>query len=779
MSWKDIKIGKKLYIGFGIVLSLTAALGAVAIIGLSTISNTSFVQQNASNMIKWTMDCAVARRDFYLSSDPKHVETVNAKLAEISKTLEDTKQHADDHDLELLNEIGTAASKYQEHFNIFAKEQMQAVEIDAKCVELGRAAQSAGNALGGVDGLTIDNLVRQCRQHEKNYQIRKELKWAEEVYAAADKAIAYCDKIGGRGRNANKAADAKSAVSAYLVGFKEFVSVKEAQKETAKLVAAEASSFLSKSEQFIKIQDEELKAAVSRIDMTAIAFSLVAIFFGIAVAWVIARGVSRPIVEIARTAERIAVGDINQEITISQRDEVGQLAESFRNLTSYMKGLAGAAQSIAANDLTIHIEPKSEKDVLGQSFKTMITNLSGMIRQLADNARELVSAATEISSSSEQMSKGAKDQADQVTQVGTAVEEMTATILESSKNAGDASTAARGASETALTGGQIVNETIQGMQKIAQVVRDSANSITQLAKSADQIGEIIGVIDDIADQTNLLALNAAIEAARAGEQGRGFAVVADEVRKLAERTGKATGEITEMIKGVQSETAGAVNSMQAGLQQVDRGRELADNAGNSLNEIVTMAQRVTDMIAQIATASEEQSAAAEQISKNIEHINTVTRETATGAEQSAAAAEELNRQAEGLQQMVSRFKLDGGNLGVLHMAKDDHRRYITGLEQVIAGSRSTSEWKTVDHKNCRFGKWYYSQGLADFGHVSEFRKIEESHARVHRCANDAVGSLKSGDKSTAKRQLDDAERASHEVVQAIDAMTDAITRVRA
>jgi len=203
----------------------------------------------------------------------------------------------------------------------------------------------------------------------------------------------------------------------------------------------------------------------------------------------------------------------------------------------------------------------------------------------------------------------------------------------------------------------VVNETIHGMQTIAQVVRESADSIGKLAKSADQIGNIIGVINDVADQTNLLALNAAIEAARAGEHGRGFAVVADEVRKLAERTGKATGEITDMIKGIQNETNEAVQSMESGIQEVDKGRELADQAGNSLNEIVTMTQRVMDMIQQIATASEEQSTAAEQISKNIENISSVTKETATGAEQSAAAAEELNRQAEGLQQMVARFKV--------------------------------------------------------------------------------------------------------------------------
>jgi len=385
--------------------------------------------------------------------------------------------------------------------------------------------------------------------------------------------------------------------------------------------------------------------------------ALITLFLVVGLGLLIASQIVGPVRSISALAKTVAGGDLNCSIDIESRDELGELAQSFRQLIDYMKDLAGAAQSIAGNDLSISVTPKSEKDVLGNSFRTMINNLSGMIRQLSDNARELVSAATEISSSSEQMSRGATTQAEQVNQVSSAIEEMTATIVQAARNAGEATDASKGASDTATSGGQIVNDTIQGMQRIASVVRESAESISKLAKSADQIGEIISVIDDIADQTNLLALNAAIEAARAGEQGRGFAVVADEVRKLAERTGKATGEITNMIKGIQDETSDAVRSMESGINEVDQGRNLADRAGNSLTEIVTMSQRVTDMVQQIACASEEQSTAAEQISRNVEQISTVTRETAKGAEQSATAAEELNRQAEGLQQMVGQFRV--------------------------------------------------------------------------------------------------------------------------
>ncbi|MFZ1684600.1 MAG: methyl-accepting chemotaxis protein [Candidatus Zixiibacteriota bacterium] len=401
----------------------------------------------------------------------------------------------------------------------------------------------------------------------------------------------------------------------------------------------------------------ELQASTERANTLSTVLSIIATVVSLLLAVFLARGISRPIARMSQIADAIAQGDVSHTMDINQKDEIGHLAGSFRTLIDYMKGLTSAVERIAANDLTVNIVPKSDRDVLGKSFTTMLANLSGMIRQLGENSRELVSAATQIASSSEQMSKGAKNQSDQVNQVSTAVEEMSATIFESSRNAGDASQAARNAAETATNGGQIVNQSIQAMQKIAQTVRQSSGSISKLANSANQIGEIIGVIDDIADQTNLLALNAAIEAARAGEQGRGFAVVADEVRKLAERTGKATAEITNMIKGIQKETTEAVHSMEAGIEVVDQGRELADQAGTSLTEIVAMAQRVTDMIQQMATASEQQSSASEEIAKNVERISGVTKETASGAEQSAAAAEQLSRQADGLQKMVALFKL--------------------------------------------------------------------------------------------------------------------------
>lgn len=486
------------------------------------------------------------------------------------------------------------------------------------------------------------------------------------------------------------------------------------------------------------------------------------------ISFLFSRSISRPIRQVASVAEQIATGDTDIELNIKSQDEIGTLAGTFQSLTDYIKYMATAAKDIAANNLTVEVEPRSDRDVLGHAFKGMVTNLRSMVKELGDNASQLVSAATEIASSSEQMSRGAQQQTDQTAQVSSAVEEMAATIMETTKNAGDASQTAKQAANAARDGATIVAKTMEGMNRIADVVQKSASTIQDLAKSSDKIGEIIGVIDDIADQTNLLALNAAIEAARAGEQGRGFAVVADEVRKLAERTTKATKEITEMIRGIQSDTVGAVGSMQKGITEVESGRQLADQAGESLNAILNHAQRVQEMVGQMASASEQQSAASNQISINIESIANVTKENASGVEQAAAAAEELSRQAEGLSAMVGRFKLSGGNTTALALAKNDHLNYMENLRRTIDGQVASSSWKGVDDHSCRFGKWYYSAEATEYAGLAEFRAIADPHKRVHHFGNLAVKSLQAGDKAGVKDAFGRALAASREVVEAVE-----------
>jgi len=326
---------------------------------------------------------------------------------------------------------------------------------------------------------------------------------------------------------------------------------------------------------------------------------------------------------------------------------------------------ADVLAELAKGDLTARVEGQYQGDhaMIKDSINQMGESLDRAMREVGEAVSATASASSQISSSSEEMAAGAQEQTSQAAEVASAVEEMTKTIVENSKNASDTAGTAKEAKGAAEAGGKVVEETVAGMKEIADVVKKSAGTVQELGKSSDQIGEIIGVIDDIADQTNLLALNAAIEAARAGEQGRGFAVVADEVRKLAERTTKATKEIAGMIKKIQLDTKGAVESMDEGTKKVDAGIALADKAGFSLHEIVGISQKVTDMVTQIAAASEQQSSASEQISKNVEGISAVTGETAQGVQQIARAAEDLNRLTANLEQLVAKFKLSNDASG--------------------------------------------------------------------------------------------------------------------
>jgi methyl-accepting chemotaxis protein len=321
---------------------------------------------------------------------------------------------------------------------------------------------------------------------------------------------------------------------------------------------------------------------------------------------------------------------------------------------------AKVLEKLAQGDLTVRMNGEYQGDYskIKDSINEMADSFSSALADVSNAVQATASASNQISSSTEEMAAGAQEQSAQTTEVAGAVEEMTKTIIETTRNSGQASDAAKNAGLIAKEGGKVVGETIEGMNRVADVVKKSAEIVQVLGKSSDEIGEIVQVIDDIADQTNLLALNAAIEAARAGEQGRGFAVVADEVRKLAERTTKATKEIATMIRQIQKDTEGAVVSMQQGTEEVEKGKVLAEKAGQSLSQIITGAQDVVDMSTQVAAASEEQSSAAEQISKNIESISSVTQQSAAGVQQIARAAEDLNRLTVNLQELVSRFKID-------------------------------------------------------------------------------------------------------------------------
>jgi methyl-accepting chemotaxis protein len=371
----------------------------------------------------------------------------------------------------------------------------------------------------------------------------------------------------------------------------------------------------------VNVPVAEVYAKLKTLMWTSLLIALVVLGLAVAISFVIAAGITRPINAMKLMLQDIAQGegDLTKRLNVQSNDELGETS---------------------------------------RCFNTFIEKIHSIISQVAQTTTRVATAATQVYTTSEQMATGAEQVASQSGTVATASEEMSATSGDIAQNCSMAADASREASRKAMDGVAVVERTVGIMNQIADRVKETSRTIESLGVRSDQIGEIVGTIEDIADQTNLLALNAAIEAARAGEQGRGFAVVADEVRALAERTTRATHEISEMIKAIQGETKTAVEAMEEGVHRVEEGRGESARSGEAIQSILQQINEVAMQVNQIATAAEEQTATTGEISSNMLQITEVVQQTAQGAHESAAAASQLNRVAEELQRLVGQFRLN-------------------------------------------------------------------------------------------------------------------------
>ena len=462
-------------------------------------------------------------------------------------------------------------------------------------------------------------------------EANKEAKRVTKALDAIDKIYGKLEKVV---RSDSGRAQLKSVTDTKTACVQEYMNVvkliESGEKETARKALFTSlrkvqNAYFDSLDKMIEHQSKEVERVSKDADHFAaqsktiiIVLSLAALILAGILALLIVRSITKPVAELVDANERLANGDLTVVIPSAGQDEIGQLADSSRR---------------------------------------MVESLRELISRVADTSGQIASASNQLRSTAEQIATAAEEVASQTSTVATASEEMAATSGDIAQNCSMAAESSRQSSDSASHGGSVVQATIAGMVKIAERVKHSAETVESLGARSEQIGEIIGTIEDIADQTNLLALNAAIEAARAGEQGRGFAVVADEVRALAERTSRATREIGTMIKGIQSETRDAVRVMEEGVSEVEKGAMSSQQSGEALDMILQQIGEVTLQINQIATAAEEQTATTSEITMNVQQVTEVVHQTARGANETATAAAQLSSNAEMLQELVRRFKL--------------------------------------------------------------------------------------------------------------------------
>ncbi|MDX1539519.1 methyl-accepting chemotaxis protein [Arsukibacterium sp.] len=365
-------------------------------------------------------------------------------------------------------------------------------------------------------------------------------------------------------------------------------------------------------------QLEILEQETSQLKLMIIVAAIVAIVIGVLAALIITQMVVAPLQHVVQVAEKIAAGDITEDLPTNRHDEPGQLMQAMQKMSI--------------------------------SLRALINNLTSGISQLA-------TATEEMAAISEQNSAGVSKQKEETEQVATAMNEMAATVQEVARSAEDASSAATESSDQATLGEQVVQKTIKQIKALAHEVTTSASSLGELKEQSNNIGSVLDVIKSIADQTNLLALNAAIEAARAGEAGRGFSVVAEEVRALAFRTQESTGQIEQLISTLQQRAEAAVSNMHKSSGLANETLESADDAGDAIQAINTAVTSIQQMNQQIAAAALQQSTVAEEINRSIFSIRDVAEQSATASEETAAASNDLSRLGTELQQLASQFKV--------------------------------------------------------------------------------------------------------------------------
>lgn len=386
--------------------------------------------------------------------------------------------------------------------------------------------------------------------------------------------------------------------------------------------------------------------------------ALVSLLLSLGIVLFLSRIIANPLNEISKSAEQMARGDLSVSIVANgRRDEVGVLAQTFSRMTQSLQEMAGFARQIAASDLRVQVKPQSERDVLGNAFATMVENLRRMISELLEGVNVLASSASEILASTTQVASGAAETGTAIAQTTTTVEEVKQTAQVSSQKAKYVSDSAQKATQVGHTGRKAVEASIDGMKRIQTQMESIAESVVRLSEQSQAIGEIIATVNDLAEQSNLLAVNAAIEAAKAGEQGKGFAVVAQEVKSLAEQSKLATAQVRTILSDIQKATTAAVLATEQGSKAVEAGMTQSTEAGDAIRLLSDSITEAAQAATQIAASSQQQLVGTDQVALAMENIKQASAQNVAGTKQAETAAHNLHALGQKLKQLVVQYKV--------------------------------------------------------------------------------------------------------------------------
>lgn len=392
-------------------------------------------------------------------------------------------------------------------------------------------------------------------------------------------------------------------------------------------------------------------------DTILLCTALAVILLGI-VAVFITRNIVVPLRQVTSAANAIAAGDIALNLSPdSRRDEVGVVIRTFARMSQSLRELAEAAEKIAAGDLRLKVAPRSDKDVLGHAFLVMTDRLREMTRELKESVNVLATTATEILATATQLAAGATETATAVSETTTTLEEVKQTAQVSTQKAKHVSESAQKTVQTSQLGKKSAEETVDGMTRIREQMEAVAESIVRLSEQGQAIGEIIATVNDLADQSNLLAVNAAIEAAKAGEQGRGFAVVAQEVKSLAEQSKHATAQVRGILGDIQKATSAAVMATEQGHKAVNAGVKQSLQAGDSVRSLAESIAESAQAAVQIAVSAQQQLVGMDQVASAMESIKQASAQNAVSTRQAESSAQNLHALGKKLQTLVDQFQV--------------------------------------------------------------------------------------------------------------------------